>query len=644
VEKLLAFTILGIVTGAVYAVAASGLVLTYSTSGIFNIAHGAIGMLMAFTYWELVVHQGWPAWLALILVVVILAPLLGAMIERILMRGLRNASVATSLTVTVGLMVGLIGLAQNIWNPQDPRSLPKFFGLRKFELGGVFVTWHETTTMLVGLALAIFLYIMLNRTRTGIAMRAVVDDRNLVGMTGARPDRISMLSWGIGAATASVAGILLAPVLQMDVVVLTLLVINCYAAAMVGRLRSLPLTFAGAMALGLTEAYVIGFVDLRGSLIGLRSAIPTIFLFVVVLAMPEARLRAGRLVGAVTPRVPSFRRSLIGGAILVAAAGVLSSILSQGNLIRAGEGIALAIIMLSLVLLTGYGGQVSLCQISFAGVGAYAMAKVGGDGAVFGILAAAALAAFAGALIALPSLRLQGLYLALSTMAFAVFLDQMFFQQEWVFGNLGALPVGRLDLPGVSFDGVRAYFVLLAIVFALFGMLVLRIRRGQFGRVLAAMRDSPVACATLGLSLTRTKLAVFMIAAAMAGVGGALFGGLKTSAGSTDFLMLQSLPLLLLAVIGGITSVSGALLGGILFALPSLTPNTQIFGLEMAKLQFLWVGIAAVTIGRNPNGVAFIISERVRKLLALAPRGSAGIHKPMDPREQMEEVSEVAPA
>lgn len=643
-EKLLSFTILGFVTGAVYAVAASGLVVTYATSGIFNIAHGAIGMLMAFTYWELVVNQGWPAWLALILVILVLAPLMGALIERILMRGLRNASVATSLTVTVGLMVGLIGLAQNIWDPQEARTLPKFFGPRKFGLGGVNVTWHDATTMLVGVALAIFLYLLLNRTRTGIAMRAVVDDRNLVGMTGARPDQISMLSWAVGASLASVAGILLAPILQMDVVVLTLLVVNGYAAAMVGRLRNLPLTFVGAMALGLIESYTIGYVNLEGWLIGLRSALPTLFLFVVLLAMPEARLRAGRLVGAVTPRVPSFRRSLIGAGILVAGAGVVSSIMSEGNLIRAGEGLALAVIMLSLVLLTGYGGQVSLCQMSFAGVGAYAMAKIGGDGAITGILAAAALAAFVGALVALPSLRLQGLYLALSTMAFAVLMDYMFFPNEDVFGNLGALEVGRLDLGIVSFNGVRSYFVLLAIAFSLFGMLVLRIRRGTFGRVLAAMRDSPVACATLGLSLTRTKLAVFMIAAAMAGVGGALYGGLKTSAGSTDFLMLQSLPLLLLAVIGGITSVSGALLGGMLFALPSLMPNTKLFGLEMAKLQFLWVGIAAVTIGRNPNGVAFIISERVRKLLALSPRASAGLAEPVDEMEPVEEVTEVAAA
>lgn len=648
--KFLAFTILGLVAGAIYAVAASGLVVTYATSGIFNIAHGAVGMLMAFTYWELVVNQEWPAWLALILVVFVAAPLFGAFLERVLMRGLRNASVATSLTVTVGLMVGLIGLAQNIWDPQDPRSLPRFFEGNKFELGGVFVTWHEATTMVVGAALAIFLYLLLNRTRTGVAMRAVVDDRNLVAMTGARPDRISMFSWAVGASMASVAGILLAPILQMQVVLLTLLVINGYAAAMVGRLRSLPLTFIGALVLGLIESYTIGFVNLSGPWIGLKSSIPILFLFAVLLAMPEARLRAGRLLGATTPRVPSFGRSLVGSAILVAAAGVISSILTEGNLIRAGEGLALAIIMLSLVLLTGYGGQVSLCQMTFAGAGAFAMAKLGADGSILGLIAAAGLAAFVGALVALPSLRLQGLYLALSTMAFAVLAEYLFFPQEEVFGNLGALPVGRLDLGFVSFDGIRSYFVLLAVMFALFGMLVLRIRRGTFGRVLAAMRDSPVACATLGLSLTRAKLAVFMIAAGMAGVGGALYGGLKTTAGSTDFIMLQSLPLLLLAVIGGITSVGGALLGGILFALPSLMPETEIFGLRMEQLQFLWVGIAAVTIGRNPNGIAFMITERVRKLLALNPRGSKGLPGPVDegpgPEHLVdrEEVTEVATA
>ena len=614
-EQILQYGILGIVIGAVYAVAASGLVLTYATSGIFNIAHGAIGMLMAFTYWELRINQGWPAPIALILVVVIMAPLLGAVIERVLMRGLRGASVATSLVVTVGLMVALIGLAQNIWDPRDSRSLPGFFEPNKVGIAGVNVTWHDLATIIVAAGLAVFLWILLNRSRVGIAMRAVVDDRNLLGLNGARPDQVSMLSWSIGAATASIAGILLAPVLQMDVVVLTLLVVNAYAAAMVGRLRSLPLTFAGALALGLITAFMIGYVDLSGPWIGLRPALPTLFLFIVLLALPEARLRAGRLVGTAMPRVPGLRRSILGGVGLVAAAGVVSFMLSSANLIRAGQGLAFGIIMLSLVLLTGYGGQVSLCQMTFAGVGAFAMAKWGGDGAIFGLLAAGALSAIVGGLVALPSLRLQGLYLALSTMAFAFMAEHLFFSQDFIFGVGGGLRVGRLDIFGVSFDSDRGYFVLLAVVFAIFGIFVLSIRRGTFGRLLAAMRDSPVACATLGLSLARTKLAVFMIAAGMAGIGGALFGGLKSTAGTGDFLMLYSLPLLLLAVIGGITSVGGALIGGLLYAMPALVPIAWV-----GELQFLWTGIAAVTIGRNPNGLAYQMSEALRRILALSPR------------------------
>lgn len=637
-QEFLRFTVLGIVTGAVYAVSASGLVLTYATSGIFNIAHGGIGMLMAFTYWELRINHNWPAPIAFVLVVFIAAPLLGALIERFLMRGLRNASVATSLVVTVGLMVALLGLAKTIWDPGTARRLPFFFYPRKFSLFGVNVTWHEAATLIAAAALAIFLYLLLNRTRIGIAMRAVVDDRNLLGLNGARPDQVSMLSWAIGAAMASIAGILLAPILQMDVIVLTFLVVNGYAAAMVGRLRNLPLTFVGGLLLGLIGSYTVAYFNLPDWLVGLPASLPTIFLFIMLLALPEARLRAGRLVGSVMPRVPGLRRSFGGAVGLVAAAGVLSMLLAPSDLIRAGQGLALAIIMLSLVLLTGYGGQVSLCQMTFAGVGAFAMARWGGSGSFVGIIAAGGLAALVGGIVALPSLRLQGLYLALSTMAFALLAEKMFFTQEWVFGNFGSRKVGRLDLPGISFDGERAYFVLLAIAFALLGIFVLSIRRGRFGRTLAAMRDSPVACATLGLSLTRTKLAVFMIAAGMAGIGGALYGGLKTTAGSTDFLMLQSLPLLLLAVIGGITSVGGAFVGGVLFALPQIVPWAWV-----GSLQFLWTGIAAVTIGRNPNGVAFMISERARKLFGLYPRGG-GPFPAQAPEMDVEEVHVAAPA
>lgn len=601
-SEFLSFTIVGIVTGSVYAVAASGLVLTYVTSGIFNIAHGAIGMLMAFVYWELRVNQGWPAPLALIVVVFIIAPLVGAGIERALIRGLRGASVATSLVVTVGLMVGLMGLAQLMWDPRDARQMPGFFAPGGFRVSGVFVRWHEVITILAGAAVALGLWVLLSRTRIGVAMRAVVDDRNLAALNGARPARVMQVSWALGASTAALAGILLAPVLQMNVLVLTLLVVNAYAAAMVGRLRSLPLTFVGAIALGLIESYAVGYVNLTGPLAGLRPSLPTVFLFVVLFAMPEARLRAGRLFGAMTPKPPDLNRSLIGAAALVGGATLLAMVLGEGDLVRAGQGLAFGIMMLSLVVLTGYGGQVSLCQMTFAGLGAFAMARLGGGGNPIGLIAAVGLAGAVGALVALPALRLQGLYLALSTMAFAVLMDNMFFPDRHIFGTLGSLSVDRPPL----FESERAFFVLLAIAFAGVALLVQWVRRGPFGRVLTAMRDSQVACATLGLSLTRTKLAVFVLSAGMAGLGGALFGALKGSAGPTDFLMFQSLPILLLAVIGGITTAGGALVGGVSFAiLPIIEEKIGVSGIIQ-----LTAGGAGVLLGRNPNGLANLLRPR----------------------------------
>jgi len=636
VTAFLTFTIFGIVTGAIYAVAATGLVVTYSTSGIFNIAHGAIGMVMAFLYWELRVNHHWPTPIAIIVVVFIAAPLLGAVIERTLMRRLRGASVAQSLVVTVGLLVLLLGLGEAIWKPTTARELPPFFDPKKFKVFGAFVSWHNAITILVGIAVAVFLWFLLSRTRIGIAMRAVVDDRNLLSLNGARPDRVSMLAWAIGASLAAVAGILLAPLLQLNHIVLTLLVVNAYAAAMVGRLRSLPLTYVGALILGLAQSYYVGYVHLQSTWwIGLGPSIPTILLFAVLLLLPESRLRAARLAGAVAPRVPSRRMSATGAVTLVVVALVVSRFLGSGDIIRVGQGLAFALIMLSLVPLTGYGGQVSLCQMTFAGLGAFAMAKLGVNGSIVGLIVAAALAAGVGALIALPALRLQGLYLALSTMAFAALMDFMFFTNQHVFGNGGTLAVARLKIFGLHFTSERSYFVLLAAAFGGLSMLVMWMRRGQFGRRLAAMRDSQVACATLGMSLARTKLMVFMFSAAMAGLAGALYGGLKGSAGPIDFQMFQSLPILLLAVLGGITTASGALIGGLAF---SFLGVLQAHFPSIGGLTYLLTGLGAISIGRNPNGLSFAISQRFRQLF---PRFSPATTARPEPVFE-EEVERVA--
>src|SRR2546427_7400737 len=160
-STFLLFTILGLVTGATYAIAASGLVVTYTTSGIFNFAHGAVGMVMAFLYWQLRVHQHWPAPVALVVVLFVLAPLSGALIERLLMRNLRGGDTGTSLVVTIGLLLMLIGVANVVWPPNQIRVLKPFFGDKHIRLLGLNVSYHQWTMLLAAIGVAVLLRILL---------------------------------------------------------------------------------------------------------------------------------------------------------------------------------------------------------------------------------------------------------------------------------------------------------------------------------------------------------------------------------------------------------------------------------------------------------------------------------------------------
>ena len=615
-ETFLRLTIFGLVTGSVYAVAASGLVLTYATSGIFNFAHGAIGMIAAFLYWELRVNSALPAPIALFLVIIVFGPLLGIIIERLLIWRLRGASLATTLVATVGMLAGFIGISQTIWGPAASRVIRPFFDLEGFWIVGVFVSWHNAITLILAVGVAVGLRVLLYYTRTGISMRALVDDPEGLALSGTGPARASMLSWAIGASLASLAGVLIAPLLSLDAVILTLLVVSAYAAAVVGKLRSIPMTFLGAMILGLLQSYAVQYVPeaFNGQppewLTGIDGAIPVFMLFVMLLILPQARLTAGAaLRKASRIRVPSLRESIISGGVLVAAAYIVTGLLSDYDIGRVGQGLALGLIVLSLVPLTGFAGQVSLCQLAFAGLGAVCVYKYSNDGSLLGVLLAIVVPGAVGALIALPALRLQGLYLALSTLAFAVFMDKMVFPTKNFFW-LSSVTIERVDLPGISLQSNRAWFMLMAIVYALLAIFVLALRRSAFGRQLIAMRDSAAACATLGLGVTRTKLMVFSLSAAMAGLGGALYAGLKVGITAEDFTMFAGLSILLLGIIGGIQTTSGPLIAGMMFA------SWHIASQEVTWLEWLpRVGPATIAIGLafHPDGMVVEAGRRARK-------------------------------
>jgi branched-chain amino acid transport system permease protein len=648
VTEFLRLTIYGIPVAAIYFVAASGLVVTYQTSGIFNFAHGAIGMVAAFVYWELRVQHHWPAPLALFVVIVVLAPLFGALIERTLIRRLRGATLATTLVVTIALLALLIGVAQKIWPPES-RYLPGFFAGNTFDVLDVSVSWHQAIIVMVAAVVSLVLWLFLRFTRTGIAMRAVVDDRDLAALNGVRPGRVASLSWMIGCMLAAVSGILLASVIPLDIIPLTLLVINAYAAAMVGRLRSLPLTLVGALILGLLSQYVPTYVPklfahdtLPNWLGGLNEALPVLMLFVVLLLLPEAKARAGRVNVGARLRVPSLRSSLIGAALLIIGAGFASQLLSSILLPKFATAIALGVIILSLVPLIGWAGQVSLCPYAFAGIGAYAMSRWGGGGSVVGVIAAILLTAAVGALVALPALRLRGLYLALITLAFGVLAETMIFRQAYFFpqGSITVHPLDvgfdHLDLGITRFNSSEIYFVVLAVAYAIVAVLLLAMRRGPFGRRLAAMRDSPAACATLGLNLTSTKLEVFALSAAIGGLGGALLGGQQVSVAADFFSMAAGLTIVLLCVIGGVATVTGALFASVLFAYLQILANDHSW---VSWVVVVAPAAGAIALAQNPDGSVADIANRYRAFVArLRARGAGVDARVTDPLARLDDL------
>jgi branched-chain amino acid transport system permease protein len=612
-DKFLIFTIVGLSTAAIYAVIASGLVLTYTTTGVFNFAQGAAGMLAAFTFWQLHVGWGWPTPVAVVVILFVLAPLFGVLLERVIFRGLEGTSEATKLVVSISLLVAMIGLAQWLWGPTTARVVQPFFGNDKINLGPTTITYHQAITIVVAVGVAIGLRLLLYRSRIGVAMRAVVDDRPLALLNGARTPMVARFSWAIGTALAALGGILIASSAGLSAPVLSLLIVNAYGAAVFGRLRSLPMTFLGAVILGCTDGYLSGYVQTTGTmgpyLAGLRLASPVILLFIVLLVMPNKRLRSHTRMREFFP-APSTKGLLMFSGLTFAVGMVMATTMGNSSLLSYGKIFSIGIIALSLVPLVGFAGQISLCQLSFAGIGAIVMAHIGASGNPLGVVAAMVVCAGVGGLVALPALRLSGIYLALATAAFAVLLDRwIYVLPNFSVGpvhirifELGTVPVHPLYLLGVHFSSAESQMILAVVVFVLMSLVVVWIRRSAFGHRLLAIRDSEAACATFGLNLIGTRLAVFMMSAAMAGLGGAIYATQLNTIGPNNFDFVTGLPIFMLLVVGGAGFVGGALFAGVSLygVLPFFANRWDWF----AKIQTMTPGLIGIGLGREPSGVS----------------------------------------
>jgi branched-chain amino acid transport system permease protein len=652
VDDFVTYTILGLVLGAVYAIAASGLVLTYTTSGIFNFAHGAQAMLSAFLYWQLTVPWGVPTVVALILVVGVIGPLMGMGLYRFLMKGLRDVDEVTKVIVTVSVLLGIVQLSMWIWEPSEPRKVELLFGnTNSVDILGTTVRLGEILVVLAAVALAVGLRLLFTRHRLGVAMRGVVDDPDLLRLNGFNPQRLALTSWALGAALAAFAGVAVTPVAggSLEASTLTLLIIDTFAAAMFGRLRSIPRTFVGAIVLGLAATYMVGYAPTRFDWVSnLRGALPVILLFIVLLLLPQDRLR-----GAVQqrsrerPRVPSVRQALVWGAVFVGLVYLLGRIASPVMIGSWVNAIAFAIVALSLVPLTGYAGEINLVPLSFSAVGIIVAFHTGVEGigvdsrmTWVGIVAGVAATAVVGGLVALPALRLRGLYLALATLAFGGVMSTLVLREinvrHWFGLDIALFPNARLIVPRpevgpLDLEDNTTYLLALAVVFAALGVLVVALRNSGYGRRLVAMRDSPAATAMLGQRLVLLKLGVFMLSAAIAGLGGVLLAGAQGSVSGDDFVITASLVLVMLTVVGGVSYVSGALFGGVVVGVgltalagttagladsnAALAPTFEV----LAHLGGLAIALTGLGVRHNPTGAVHAICSAYRPLWAARP-------------------------
>lgn len=609
-DTFLVYLIIGIVTGALYSIAAAGLVLTYATSRVFNFAHGAIGMVMAYVAYTLWVQHGLNEWLALAICVLVLAPAVGILLDWAVMRWLERASVAQRLVVTLTLLVLCEGLASLIWGRGEnvTEVMPSIFSSGTFSpVSGLNVTYDQLADVIVAAVVAGGLWLLLKKTRIGTVMRGVVDDRDLTQLNGLNPRWVTSLSWAIGTALAALAAILLAPGVSMDISTLSLLVVSAYGAAIVGGLTSLPWTFAGAMILGIGTSFMVGYLPPTNLFQNVTDAAPFILLF-VVLALRRARYADQERIQSFREPSPPRLRTMLGmtvaGLVLVI---VVTPHLSTVYQLVVGNGIIYVGILLSLILVTGMAGQVSLAQFSFLGFGDVLLSHLS-TGAHLPYWAALIVATVStgllGALVALPALRLRGLYLALSTLAFALLMDNVFFASSAIFPQQGSgIPVPPPSIFGLTARSYTSISAVALVAVAACAIGILTVRNRPFGRALAALRDAPSAASALGLNVVRTRLIVFAAASAMAGLMGCLYGGLYQQALSSQFVYMNSLTALLILSIYGITSVSGAFVGALFYSLfylmiPNWITNQNI----VSAIQPFAIGLAVFALAQHPEG------------------------------------------
>ena len=563
--EIIRFALLGLATGAIYALLSQGLVLIYRGSGLLNFAQGAMAMFGAFAYYQMTVRDGLPEAVSIPLALAACA-VLGALVHLVILRTMRRASALSRVIATLGVVLVLQSAAFLIYG-QNPLQVPSVLPSSTVHLFSNSLAIGQDRIRIFGICLVLSaaLYLVYRLTPFGRVTTAVAENELAAAAFGLSPDVVAAANWAIGSALAGLAGILIAPILYLEPTSLVLLVIPAMAAALIGGFSSFPITLVTALVLGVAQSEIERYVSQPGW----ATAAP----FLAVIGVLIVRGRGLPLRSFVLDRLPSVGTGRVRPVVVIVLWGLAawfamtsSADWSTALVTTFGS----AIVCLSVVLLTGYAGQLSLAQFVLAGIGALAAAKFAVHlpfvpSLVIGTL----ITIVVGGLVGLPALRTRGITLAVATLCFGAALVAVILLNPSYTGGVSGIFVKSPTLFGWSLDPFAhpdRYALVTVTVFVLLALMVANIRRGVTGRRLLAVRSNERAAASLGVHVAWVKSYAFMVASGIAAVGGIMLAFIQPSVQLSGFDVFTCVLIVAATVTGGVGYVPGALIGALMIS------------------------------------------------------------------------------
>ncbi|MDQ0382685.1 ABC transporter permease subunit [Amycolatopsis thermophila] len=560
-SQLWPFLVLGLASGGAYALTAVGIVTVYRGTGVINLAHGAMGMVGTYVFFQLFKQEKLPASIA-VPAGIVAGAALGAIVYAVVMRPLRNSIELARLVATLGVLMVLQGLATVIYS-ERVRIVKSFVPDGALHLWGASMSYGTIVVLGVTILLAIGLATLFRRTRLGLSAAAVQENPDAASVLGVSPHASGLLMWTIGGALASAAGIVLVPTTGLSPSGLTLLIFPALAAALFGKFTKYPSTIIAGLAIGILESLFVAYQW--------DSAFIKIIPFgvIIVALMVGGSTLPGR--GHAEQRLPRIGAGLLRPPVILVAA-VLAVVavlfLPVGWAVALTTMAIVSLIALSIVVATGYAGQLSLAPFAIAGATSLFVAHLSrlfhidiALALVLGIIAATLL----GWLVGLPAIRVRGVDLAVATLGFALVIETALLINPKTNGGLNGLPITDpriFGIPLVAARSPRGYAVFACVVFALAALGIACLRRSRAGRRMAGVRANERGAAALGISVPGAKLAGFAIAGGVAGIAGVLLAFRMQVATFDNFDVFKSINALGWTTVGGLGMIPGAVFAG----------------------------------------------------------------------------------